>query len=52
MIPLPERPGDVKVNPEAIEQMKQCAARMVGTVEGREMEVLRESLVGRFHLAF
>ena len=45
MIPLPERPEDVKVNPDAMEQMRKCAAEMIGTVEGKEMEILRESLV-------
>ncbi|KAJ4349810.1 uncharacterized protein N0V89_008429 [Didymosphaeria variabile] len=45
-IPLPEQPSDVKVNPEAIEQMKKCAARMIGAVDGKGMEVLREALGG------
>jgi len=45
MIQLPETASDVKVIPEAIEQLKDCASRMMGTLEGREIEVLRESLV-------
>ena len=44
-MPLPERPEDVKVNEEAIGQMKKCASEMIGAVEGRDMEVLRASLV-------
>ncbi|KAJ4305141.1 hypothetical protein N0V90_000672 [Kalmusia sp. IMI 367209] len=46
MIPLPENASDVKVNPEAIEQMKKCAAEMIGAVDGKQMEVLREALLG------
>lgn len=48
MIPLPEHPSDVKVNPESIEQMKKCAAGMIGAVDGKPMEVLREALVSQF----
>jgi glycine/D-amino acid oxidase-like deaminating enzyme len=44
-IPLPEQSSDLKVNPHAIEQMKKCAARIIGAVDGKEMEVLREALV-------
>ncbi|KAF1978371.1 FAD dependent oxidoreductase [Bimuria novae-zelandiae CBS 107.79] len=47
MIPLPERPEDVKVDMKAIDQMKKCAARMIGAVDGKEMEVLREALCFR-----
>ncbi|KAF2444980.1 FAD dependent oxidoreductase [Karstenula rhodostoma CBS 690.94] len=47
MIPLPEQSSDVKTNPDAIEQMKKCAAGMIGAVDGKEMEVLREALCFR-----
>lgn len=45
MIPLPELATDVKPNPAAMEQMKQCAAEMIGAVDGVPMEVKREALV-------
>lgn len=44
-IPLPEQTSDVKIDPKAIEQMKKCAAGMIGAVDGKDMEVLREALV-------
>lgn len=47
MIPLPENASDVKVNPEAIEQMKKCATEMIGAMDGKQMEVLREALCFR-----
>lgn len=46
MIPLPEVATDAKADPKAIDQMKQCAAEMVGAVEGKSIEVKREALVG------
>jgi hypothetical protein len=49
-IPLPERSSDVKVNPHAIEQMKKCAVEMIGAVDGKGIEVLREALVSCPHL--
>jgi hypothetical protein len=45
MMPLPELATDVKVVDEAITKMKQCAAEMINVVDGKSMEVLRESLV-------
>ena len=50
MIPLPEQTQDVKVDEKAIEQMKRCAAEMIGATDGKEMEVLRESLVNLHRL--
>lgn len=47
MMPLPETATEVKAVDEAIEQMKQCAAEMIGAVDGKPMEVLRESLCFR-----
>jgi len=44
-IPLPEISTNVKLNPEAVEQMKKCGAEMIGAVDGKPMEVLREALV-------
>lgn len=45
MIPLPEQSSDVKTSPQAIAHMRKCAAGMIGVVNGKEMEVLREALV-------
>jgi hypothetical protein len=45
MTPLPELATEVKASGEAIETLKQCAAEMIGAVDGKPMEVLRESLV-------
>ena len=45
MMPLPETATQLKVQDEAMEKMKQCAAEMVGAVDGKPLEVLRESLV-------
>ena len=45
MIPLPEVATDVKVKPEAVKQLRDCAAAMLGTVDGKDVEVIRESLV-------
>lgn len=45
MIPLPETATDAKPNPEAIKQMKDCAASMMGKVEGKNIDTKRESLV-------
>lgn len=50
MIALPEQTQDVKVDKEAIEQMRKCAAEMIGVADGKEMEILRESLVSSLHL--
>lgn len=44
-IPLPDAGEQAKPNPVAIEQMKQCAAEMIGAVDGKQMEVKREALV-------
>ncbi|PVI06210.1 FAD dependent oxidoreductase-like protein superfamily [Periconia macrospinosa] len=46
-IPLPDAEESVKVDPKAIEQMKQCAAEMLGAVDGKPMEVKREALCFR-----
>jgi hypothetical protein len=45
IIPLPETPTDAKPDPEAVRKMKDCAAAMMGNVDGGELESLRESLV-------
>lgn len=45
MIPLPDVATDVKVIPEAIKQMKDCATAMMGTIDGKELVVKREALV-------
>ncbi|KAF2712477.1 FAD dependent oxidoreductase-like protein superfamily [Pleomassaria siparia CBS 279.74] len=47
MIPLPEVASDVKVIPAAIKQLKDCAISMMGTVESKEVEVMREALCFR-----
>ncbi|KAF2657959.1 DAO-domain-containing protein [Lophiostoma macrostomum CBS 122681] len=47
MIPLPDVATDAKVNPEAVKQLRDCAAAMLGTVDGKEVEVIRESLCFR-----
>jgi hypothetical protein len=52
MMPLPETATEVKVVEEAVEKMKQCAAEMIGAVDGKPMEVLRESLVCPYHPIF
>ena len=44
-IPLPDIATDVHINPESIEKLKECAAAMMANVEGKELEVMRESLV-------
>jgi hypothetical protein len=44
-IPLPDLATEVKASEKAIEQLKQCAKAMMKSVEGRDMEVLREGLV-------
>jgi hypothetical protein len=51
MIPLPETATDARPNPEAIKQMKDCAASMMGSVEGKDIETKRESLVSLEALA-
>jgi glycine/D-amino acid oxidase-like deaminating enzyme len=45
MIPLPEVATEAKTVPESIEQLKECAAAMLGSVEGKDLEVIREALV-------
>lgn len=45
MITLPETAQDVKASPEAIQKLKDCAAAMMGKVDEKEVEILRESLV-------
>ncbi|KAF2241632.1 FAD dependent oxidoreductase-like protein superfamily [Trematosphaeria pertusa] len=47
MIPLPDVATDVEINPSAMEQLKDCAKAMVGTVDGKNMEVMREALCFR-----
>lgn len=47
MMALPESPTNMKPSDEAVGKMKQCAAEMLGVVEGKPLEVLRESLVWR-----
>ncbi|KAF2785965.1 FAD dependent oxidoreductase-like protein superfamily [Melanomma pulvis-pyrius CBS 109.77] len=47
MIPLPEVASDVKAVPEAIKQLRDCAVAMMGTVDGKEVEVTREALCFR-----
>ena len=44
-ITLPETATDAQVNPAAVQQMKDCAKAMMGTVDGKDIEVLRQSLV-------
>jgi hypothetical protein len=44
-VPLPEVATDAKINPEAIKQLKNCATAMMGTLDRKEIEVMRESLV-------
>jgi hypothetical protein len=44
-VPLPEVATDAKINPEAIKQLKNCATAMMGTLDRKEIEVTRESLV-------
>lgn len=44
-IPLPEVATDAKIDPNAIKQLKDCAFAMMGTVDGKEMEITREALV-------
>ncbi|KAF2019636.1 FAD dependent oxidoreductase [Aaosphaeria arxii CBS 175.79] len=46
-IPLPDQATEVKCNPEAIQQMKECAKAMMGTVDNKELESIRESLCFR-----
>jgi len=41
---------EVKAADEAIEKLKECAKEMIGTVDGKAMEVLRASLVCPLHL--
>lgn len=45
MIPLPETAAEVRPSPEAIQKLKDCAAAMMGKMDEKEIEVLRESLV-------
>lgn len=45
MIPLPEVATDVQASPEAIKKLKDCATVMMGTVNGKELEIMREALV-------
>jgi glycine/D-amino acid oxidase-like deaminating enzyme len=47
MIPLPNLASDSKPNPEAIKQLKDCAVAMMGSVEGKEVEVTRGALCFR-----
>ncbi|PSN67170.1 FAD dependent oxidoreductase-like protein superfamily [Corynespora cassiicola Philippines] len=46
-VPLPELSTEVQANPKAIEQLKACAEQMMGTVEGKPLEVLRAGLCFR-----
>ena len=45
MIPLPETAAEVRPSPEAIQRLKDCAGAMMGKVNEKEIEILRESLV-------
>jgi hypothetical protein len=45
MIPLPELATDVKVGTEAMSKMRNCAKDMIALTGGKDMEVLRESVV-------
>lgn len=45
MIPLPDLATDVQVVPSAMDQMKKCAAEMIGAVDGSPVEFTREALV-------
>ncbi|CAI6340338.1 unnamed protein product [Periconia digitata] len=47
LIPLPDADENVKADPKSVEQLKQCAAEMIGAVEGKELEVKREALCFR-----
>lgn len=49
-IPLPDIATEVKASEKAIEQLKQCAKAMILGVPGKDIEVLRESLVSTSHL--
>ncbi|KAH7138934.1 FAD dependent oxidoreductase [Dendryphion nanum] len=44
---LPETAQDVRASPEAIQKLKDCAATMMGRVNEKEVEILRESLCFR-----
>jgi glycine/D-amino acid oxidase-like deaminating enzyme len=46
-IPLPEVATDAKVIPEVVKQMRDCAAAMIGVVDDKGVEVLREALCFR-----
>ncbi|KAF2262647.1 FAD dependent oxidoreductase [Lojkania enalia] len=46
-IPLPEIATDAKINSEAMQKLKECANVMIGTVEGKELEFMREALCFR-----
>lgn len=48
LIPLPELATDAKVQPEAVQKLKDCAAVMINKVGGKDFEVMRESLVSMF----
>lgn len=45
MIPLPETASDAQPNEKAMKQLRDCALEMMGSVDGRDVEVMRESLV-------
>ncbi|KAF2115873.1 FAD dependent oxidoreductase-like protein superfamily [Lophiotrema nucula] len=47
MLPLPDNATDAVPRPEAIKQLKDCAAAMLGGVEGKELEITREALCFR-----
>ncbi|KAF2747918.1 FAD dependent oxidoreductase-like protein superfamily [Sporormia fimetaria CBS 119925] len=47
MIPLPDVASDAKPNPEAVDKMKACAAEMMGSIEGKDIETKRAALCFR-----
>ncbi|KAF2727959.1 FAD dependent oxidoreductase-like protein superfamily [Polyplosphaeria fusca] len=47
MIPLPELATEAKIVPESMTQLKDCAAAMIGNVQGKDLEVMREALCFR-----
>jgi glycine/D-amino acid oxidase-like deaminating enzyme len=48
--PLPDIATEVNASEKAIEQLKACAMAMMKGVAGKELEVLREGLVGSYSI--
>jgi glycine/D-amino acid oxidase-like deaminating enzyme len=48
--PLPDIATEVNASEKAIEQLKACAMAMMEGVAGKELEVLREGLVGSYSI--